>query len=169
MTHCPDCGHENFAGADRCDSCGHDLQPLSLPRARTALQRRIMETPLRDLDPAPALTVKPAEPIQSVIRQMQDRRVGSALVLDHGKVVGIFTERDALTRVAGRGLDLKRVPVGQVMTREPKTLKEDDTLAYAMHCMAVGNYRHIPVVAEGKDPRFVSVRGVLRYLNEKGR
>lgn len=166
MTKCPDCGHENFPGADRCDSCGHDLQPIGLPEPRGGLQRCIMETPLKELEPQPALTLPPTEPLNRVIRLMQERRLGSALVVERGKVVGIFTERDLVTRVAGRRLTLDEVPVGQVMTREPKTLQDSDTLAYAMNCMAVGNYRHIPVVAEGKPPRFVSVRGVLRYLHD---
>jgi CBS domain-containing protein len=169
MINCPDCGHENFAGADHCDHCGRDLQAHGLPALRAGLQQRIMETPLRELDPAPALVVPPTEPLGAVIRLMQERRIGSALIVDNGKVVGIFTERDALTRVAGRGLNVDKVPVSRMMTRNPKVLRDDDTLAFAMHCMAVGSYRHIPVVADGRPPRFVSVRGVLRYLNEHTR
>lgn len=167
---CPDCGHGNIDGVDSCEHCGQDLRSLDVvPRPKTGLQRRIMETPLRELEPPTALTVPPGEPIGSVIHLMQTHRHGSVLVVEDGHLVGIFTERDVLNRVAGRRLDLNRVPVSRVMTRDPKVLRDDDTLAFAMHRMAVGSYRHIPIVRDGKPPAFVSVRGVLRFLNEHAR
>jgi len=166
---CPDCGHENLDGADGCEHCGQDLSSLDIPRGRDGLQRRIMETPLRDLNPAEALTVPPAEPIARVIALMQTHGYGSVLVVEGERLVGIFTERDVLNRLTGRKLDLDRTPVSRVMTRDPKVLREDDTLAFAMHRMAVGSFRHIPIVREGKPPAFVSVRGVLRYLHEHAR
>jgi CBS domain-containing protein len=166
---CPDCGHENLDGVNDCEHCGQDLSSLDIPRARSGLQKRIIETPLRDLNPAPALTVAPGEPIASVIAMMQKHGHGSVLILDGGRLVGIFTERDVLNRLTGRKLDLDRTPVSRVMTRDPKSLRETDTLAFAMHRMAVGSYRHIPIIREGKPPAFVSVRGVLRYLHEHAR
>jgi len=70
------------------------------------------------------------------------------------ELVGIFTERDALNRLTGTARDLDTLPVSEVMTREPRALREEDTLAYAMNCMAVGSYRHIPVLTPGRPPRF---------------
>jgi CBS domain-containing protein len=166
---CPDCGHDNIGGVDLCDHCGQDLRSIDIPTARSGLQRAIMETPLRDLDPMPALTAAPADSIAQVVRLMRDKRQGSVLVMDGGRLVGIFTERDALNRLTGRDFDPGRVLVKDVMTREPKTLRDEDSLASAMHCMKVGSYRHIPILAQGKPPRFISVRGVLRYLNEHAR
>lgn len=163
---CPDCGHDNIGGVDACDHCGQDLRSIDIPTPRAGLQRCIMETPLRDLSPAPALTVAPRDPVARVVRQMRERHMGSVLVMEGADLVGIFTERDALNRLTGRPDDLETLPVGQVMTRDPKVLRDEDTLAYAMHCMAVGSYRHIPILGSGRPPRFVSVRGVLRYLNE---
>ena len=166
---CPDCGHVNMDGLDACEHCGQDLRSIDIPTPKTGLQRRIMETPLRELSPAPALTVSPQDPVSKVVRLMRERRVGSVLVMDGPELAGIFTERDALNRLTGRSYDLDRLPISQVMTRDPKVLRDEDTLAYAMHCMAVGSYRHIPVMGPGRPPRFVSVRGVLRYLNEHAR
>ena len=167
---CPDCGHDNIAGVDACEHCGQDLRSIDiLPGPTTALQRRILETPLRELRPPAALTVAPSDSVAGVIAQMQTHGHGSALVMDGRRLVGIFTERDVLNRVAGKKLDLDRLPVSRVMTRDPKVLREDDTLAFAMHRMAVGSYRHIPILSEGKPPAFVSVRGVLRYLHEHAR
>jgi CBS domain-containing protein len=107
--------------------------------------------------------------VASVIRLMQEKRQGSVLVMENDRVVGIFTERDVLKRPTDVRADLETLPVRSVMTRDPRTLGDDDTLAYALNCMAIGSYRHIPVVRPGTPPRFVSVRGVLRYLHEHGR
>jgi CBS domain-containing protein len=167
---CPDCGHDNIDGVDTCDHCGQDLRSIDvLPRRKGKMPRQVLDTPLRDLLPLPALTVAPADPISKVIGLMQEHRHGSALVMEGERLVGVFTERDVLNRVAGRRIDIERVPVSRVMTRDPKTLRDDDTLAFAMHRMAVGSFRHIPILQEGTPPRFVSVRGVLRYLHEHAR
>ena len=163
---CPDCGYDNYEGTDSCEHCGQDLRSIDVPTAGSGLQRTIMETPLKELDPPAALTVAPTDPIAGVIRLMQDNRQGSVLVVDRGRLVGIFTERDVLNRVAGEDLDIERLAVSEVMTREPKVLRDDDTVAFALHRMAVGSYRHIPIVQKGKPFRFISVRGVLRYLHE---
>ncbi len=166
---CPDCGHANMDGLDACEHCGQDLRSIDIPRPTHGLQRRIMETPLKDLDPATALTVAPSDAVFQVIAKMKAQRLGSALVVDRGRLVGIFTERDALEKVAGRRLDTKKIPVRDVMTPDPTVMREDDTLARAMHQIAVAGYRHLPVVDEGKPLRFISVRGVLRYLNDHAR
>jgi CBS domain-containing protein len=166
---CPDCGHDNIGGNDLCDHCGQDLRSIDIPTGRAGLQRTIMETPLRDLAPAPALTVSPRDPVARVVRLMREARQGSALVMEGNELAGIFTERDALNRLTGASHDLETLPVGQVMTRDPKVLRDEDTIAYAMHCMSVGSYRHIPILGPGRPPSFVSVRGVLRYLNDHAR
>ena len=163
---CPDCAHENIDGIDSCEHCGQDLSSIDIPVPGTGLQRTIMETPLRDLAPAPALVVSPRDSIFQVVHLMRERRQGSVLVMDGTALLGIFTERDALNRLTGRSYDPHTLKVSEVMTREPKVLRDEDTLAVAMHCMAVGSYRHIPIVGADLPPRFVSVRGVLRYLND---
>ncbi len=166
---CPDCGHDNIDGADACDHCGQDLSSVDVPGPKAGLQRAIMETPLRDLQPALALTVSPRDPVSRVVRLMSEKRQGSALVMEGRTLVGIFTERDALVRLTGRTYDAETLAVSEVMTRDPKVLRDEDTLAYAMHCMAVGSYRHIPILGKDGAPRFISVRGVLRYLNDHAR
>jgi CBS domain-containing protein len=163
---CPDCSHDNLAGSDACDQCGQDLSALDVPTPREGLQRAIMETPLKEVGLHPPNIVAPATPVLEAIRLMQQTRHGSVLVVETGKLVGIFTERDFLDRLALEQPDLSAVPVRDVMTPEPQALTEDDVLAFALHRMAVGHYRHIPVVKDGHPVGFVSVRGLLRYLAE---
>src|SRR5262245_39674729 len=166
---CPDCGHDNIDGLDACDHCGQDLRSVDIPSPRSGLQRTIMETPLRDLFPPQALTVFPRELVSQVVHLMREKRQGSVLVMDGNNLAGIFTERDALLWLIGTSQNFDRLSVSQVMTRDPKILRDGDTLAYALHCMAVGNYRHIPILEPGLPPRFISVRGVLAFLNEMAR
>jgi CBS domain-containing protein len=163
---CPDCGHDNLAGSDTCDHCGQNLSSLDIPTPGEGLQRAIMETPLRDVGLHPPNIVAPSASVLEAIRLMQQTRHGSVLVVEGGKMVGIFTERDFLDRLALEEKDLASLPVRDFMTPEPQALTEDDMLAFALHRMAVGHYRHIPVVKDGHPVGFISVRGILRYLAE---
>ena len=166
---CPDCGHGNLDGVDVCEHCGQDLSSVDVARPKGRMQRAITETPLRDLNPAPALTVPPGEPVANVIRLMRDNGQGSVLVVEDDRLVGIFTERDIVNRLTTAPRDLDTLPISEVMTRDPKALREDDTLAFALHRMAIGHYRHVPITQEGKPLRFISVRGVLQYLHARAR
>ena len=76
---CPDCGHDNIDGVDACEHCGQELRSIDIPRAKSGLQRTIMKTPIRELDPLPALTVAPNESVAGAIRLMQKERHGFRL------------------------------------------------------------------------------------------
>jgi CBS domain-containing protein len=162
---CPDCGTDNLAGVDSCEECGQDLRSLDIPSAKDGLQQVLVETPLRDVGLLPPNIVAPGDSVLEAVRLMQKTRHGSVLVVDNGKLVGIFTERDVLDRLAGEEVDLERLPVQVVMTPKPQYLGEDDALAFAVHRMAVGHYRHIPVLRDGHPVGFVSIRGVLKFLS----
>ena len=89
---------------------------------------------------------------------------GRTLVaFDGDQMVGIFTDRDAVVKVAGRTIG--SAAVRDVMTPDPVVLRPDDTLAVAIHKMAVGGFRHIPVVdAAGRPTAVVSAADVFRHL-----
>jgi len=87
------------------------------------------------------------------------------LVLDSsGKLVGIFSERDLLLKVAGDNPPVLDRPVREVMTANPETVTPDDSLAFVLHKMDVGGYRHVPVVDQGQPLGVVSVRDMLHHL-----
>jgi CBS domain-containing protein len=82
-----------------------------------------------------------------------------------GRLAGIFTERDVLTRVVGRDLDARRTLLGEVMTRNPEALTASDRVAYAIHCMSVSGFRTIPLVdAERRPIGVITVSDVVRWL-----
>ena len=95
---------------------------------------------------------------------MQEHRVGCVVVEDGGRLVGILTERDALLKLAGRPLE--GIAVRDVMTPDPVVLRVDDTIAVAIHKMAVGGFRHIPLVRDGRVTAIVSARDLSHHLVE---
>ena len=58
-------------------------------------------------------------------------------------------------------------PISQFMTADPVTLETSDKIAYALHKMNVGGYRHMPILFEGKLAGVISIRDILRYLTER--
>jgi CBS domain-containing protein len=162
---CPDCGYENIAGSETCEDCGHDLAGLDLPVPTTKLQKKIMEDALVKLNPASPISVSPVTPVAEAIQLMKHHQYGCIFITDSGRLAGIFTERDVLTKLAGRNLDLNRLTVSDVMTTNPETLTEKDTVAYALNKMSVGGYRHLPIMKGDEPIGLVSVRGIMSYIS----
>jgi CBS domain-containing protein len=118
------------------------------------------------LSPAEPICLSETATVHEAVRTMLARRQAGVLVTDgQGRLAGIFTERDVLTRVVGRDLDARRTPLGEVMTRNPEALTASDRVAYAIHCMSVAGYRTIPLVdAERRPIGVVTVSDVVRWL-----
>mgnify|MGYP000898359506 FL=1 len=93
--------------------------------------------------------------------RMAEAKVGAMLILDHGKLTGIFTERDILNRVVAKRLDPDATPLSQVMTSDPRTISADKPLAHALVMMDEGGYRHVPVMDSGQPVGMVSARDAL--------
>ena len=93
---------------------------------------------------------------------MAEQSVGAILVVDDsGRLIGLFTERDALNRVVARGLDPEQTPLAAVMTDKLQTATPDKTLGHALHLMFEGGFRHLPVVEDGRPVGMVSARNAL--------
>lgn len=160
---CPSCGFENLMGADACANCGSDLMTSDIPVAATEFERLLTQVPLSALAPRPCVTAAADTAIADVLRTMRDSREAGIVVTDPGgRVVGIFTERDALLKVAGR--DLPDGPISTVMTADPVVLRADDSLAVAIQKMAVGGFRHVPIVADGRPVGIVTSHDVFRHV-----
>ena len=118
------------------------------------------------LGPAEPVCLNETATVQEAIERMLARRQAGVLVVDGGGgLIGIFTERDVLTRVAGQGREARRTLLGEVMTRDPEALRPGDRVAYAVHCMSVAGYRTVPLVdADRKPVGVVTVSDVIRWL-----
>ncbi len=122
----------------------------------------MFEQPIGELmDERKLLLAAPSMTVSQAASEMQRRAVGAVLVLDQGKLVGIFTERDAVYRVIAAGLDVHTTPLGQVMTPQPRTLGPERRYGVALLMMHEHGFRHVPVVANGKVLGIVSSRLAL--------
>jgi CBS domain-containing protein len=99
--------------------------------------------------------------VAEAARIMRSRRVGALLVMEGGRLAGIFTERDALFRVIAEGRDPEATPLHEVMTRDPRTISPDRPFGHALHIMYEGGFRHVPVVRDGRAIGVVSARDAL--------
>ena len=167
MAVCPDCGFENIQGADVCESCGQSLTALSKPQAHTPLSQSIIGEQIEKLTPVPPVTVAPDTPVGEVLNLMVDKHIGCVLVVEKDCLIGIFSERDALLRLNTEANNQRNEPISNFMTESPGTLEMHDKIAFAIHKMAVGGYRHVPIMAEGRPTGIISIRDILRYTTEK--
>jgi CBS domain-containing protein len=94
-------------------------------------------------------------------RLMKKHRVGALMVVEHGHLAGIFTERDAVFRVLAESRDPEKTRVADVMTTNPKTISPDKAVGHALLMMYEGGFRHVPVVERGKPLGMISARDAL--------
>jgi CBS domain-containing protein len=162
---CPNCGHDNLPGSEECNSCQQDLTQLDRPCGHDRVERSLMEDQVRALRPRKPITIRPTATIREAIQAMLEHNLGALLVVDRdGKLMGMFSERDLLTRVAGLHEPFDELPVAQFMTANPETVTAEDTLAFAIHKMDIGGYRHLPILTAGKPTGVISVRDMLRHI-----
>jgi CBS domain-containing protein len=168
MIICPYCDHENLPGADECEQCGNALSDVNLPVPATKLERSLLRDRVGRLTSMPPLTVSLQTPIREVLRLLHERQIGCLMVVDQGRLVGIFTERDALRKLGADAAALGARPVSEFMTPHPQTLPLDAKIAFAVQRMDLGGCRHVPIVSRSGEPLgIVSVRDILKYLTEK--
>lgn len=165
---CPSCGHENIDGIDRCEECLASFRQLDIPSADAAegLARSVMEDNLGRLHQDESISVAPEAPALDVVQLMKNSNSGCALVVDGGKLVGIFTEHDVLKRVNGGG-NLAALHVKELMSLNPETLNEKDSVAEALNKMSLGRYRHIPFQKADGTYAVASIRSVLKYIAQE--
>jgi len=169
MIICPYCDAENISGVDTCDHCGQPLSDLHLPTPASHVEQCLLRDRLRTLPPNRTVTsVTPDTPVGDAVKLLALQSIGCVVVTENERLVGIFSERDVLMKLNARLSELAHHPVSEFMTANPQSLDREAKVAFALHSMAVGHYRHVPIVDEQSRPTFIiSVRDVLQYLTEK--
>ncbi len=117
--------------------------------------------------PQDLATVTSKVSVAEVSELMATRRIGAILVVEKGKLAGIFTERDALVRVIAKGVDPKKTTVGEVMTKNPDTIQPTESVQTALDLMAERGYRHLPVMDEGQLYGIISIRDLYRSVKQQ--
>ncbi|HEY7329613.1 MAG TPA: CBS domain-containing protein [Gemmataceae bacterium] len=162
---CPHCAYDNLPGSEHCENCQADLTQLDQPVAQDRVERSLMEDQVSQLQPRQAITLLPSATVKQAIDVMMRHDIGALLIVDEtGKLVGMFSERDLLTKVANPTVDHSMRPVKDFMTPKPTMVRPTDTLAFVLHQMDVGGYRHLPVHKEGQPLGVISVRDMLRHM-----
>jgi CBS domain-containing protein len=131
-----------------------------LSPVRRACQQRVRVLPTDDY-----VAVSPYTPLSHAIEAMKNDEGGCVIVSDDGRVAGIFTERDLLTKVIGQNIDMES-PISEWMQRSVETLSPDATVGDAVRLMNEKSFRNIPLVRKGELVGSISVFDIITYLAE---
>ncbi|MBI1882883.1 MAG: CBS domain-containing protein [Chlamydiae bacterium] len=168
---CPACGSQNLAGEDRCEQCFHSLMQRDLPRAKKddAIQSVMMTAPILELLTGKDLLVaSTTDTVQKIVKIFQKENKNCILVYKKKKMVGIISFRDLLLKVTGKIEDLSKVKAEAIMTPNPEYVRAEDPIAYAVNKMAMGGFRHLPVLARDGTPlSIIMIKDVLKYLSKR--
>ncbi|MDP6444899.1 MAG: CBS domain-containing protein [Pirellulaceae bacterium] len=168
MIDCPNCSSENIDGADACEQCGQSLSDLHLPTPATEVERALLTDRVGVLPPKEVIAVTPTTTVADALSLLVEKKIGCLVVVDDDETVGIFTEVDAVRKINDALDDLQDRPIGDFMTPNPQRLEAGAKIAFAVHRMDLGGYRHVPIVdANGRTTGVISARDILRYLSEK--
>jgi len=128
------------------------------------LRVSILHEPLSVLDLNSPICVPPQTPVGDAVRLMKEERIGALLVMDHGQLRGVFTERDVLKKVVGTSVGLDTA-VEALMTERPACLHQDDAIVFALKLMHEGGFRHVPLLDRHDRPvSIVSVKDVVEFV-----
>jgi CBS domain-containing protein len=101
--------------------------------------------------------------VLETVRAMVERNIGAVPVLQNGKLVVIFSERDLMSRVVAEGRDPRSTCMAEVMTDDPLTVTVNEDLEHCMTLMRRHNFRHLPVCHDGQLVGIVSLRDILLH------
>jgi CBS domain-containing protein len=107
------------------------------------------------------LLAPPQTSVSEAARLMAKRKISAVMVVEGGRLVGIFTERDAVYRVVAKERDPRTTRLAEVMTPDPKTVAPDESFGYAMLMMYERGFRHAPVIEDRRPVGMVSARKAL--------
>jgi CBS domain-containing protein len=96
----------------------------------------------------PLTTVDPSDTVEHAVKLMRDRDIGAVMVLDGGKLIGIFTERDCLHKITATGLNPSQVLVKEVMTKQVRFINQEMEISQGLALMTERFLRHLPVLDE---------------------
>lgn len=160
---CPLCGEWNIEGSDHCENCLADLAAVDVPVTAQPGAETEFNTPLVSLRVLRPVVVAPGTPVREVIARLRVEPDTAAVIVRQDVVVGIFTERDVLKRIVGHEERLNE-PVERWMTEDPVILRDTDTIAVGLHKMAVGGFRHLPLVHDNELVGIVSGSDLLVWF-----
>jgi len=108
----------------------------------------------------------PSASAREAALMMRERRVGAVMIVDHGRLLGIATERDLVFRLLALDRDPAATTLAEIMTERPETLSPDDSAISALEKMRTGRYRHLPVLRGEEVCGMVSIRDLHEAVRQ---
>ena len=121
------------------------------------------------IEDRPLVHVAMTDTVRDVALRMREKNVGAVAVLDGGKLVGIFSERDVVTRIVAENLDASQTLIGVVMTKELIVADPSEDIGDAVQKMVAGKCRHLPIVKGGNLLGMISIRDLLQIDDERNK
>ena len=112
-------------------------------------------------------SASPDEPVETVAARLAEKRIGALPIVDGGRVIGMFSERDVIYGLAQHGAELMNKRVSEVMTAPAITVSSDTPVLSALSLMTRRRIRHLPVVDADRIVGFVSIGDLVKYRIEK--
>jgi CBS domain-containing protein len=109
------------------------------------------------------LNVEPEAALAAAVKILGERKIGAVLVMSHGRIEGILSERDIVRVLAERGAAVLDEPVSSVMTRKVVSCRQNDTVAAIMEIMTLGKFRHLPVVEGERVVGLISIGDIVKW------
>lgn len=109
----------------------------------------------------------PESSVAEAVAMMTERHIGAVMVARDGRLAGIFTERDVVTRIVHAGRDARTTQLSAVMTAQPETIAPDETAGEALELMVRRGCRHLPIVDQGRIVGMVSIRDLFGAVREQ--
>lgn len=113
------------------------------------------------------VTAPPTLPVAEALAILDEKRIGSILIMEKGAIAGILSERDIVRALAKRGAACLEGPVSAMMTRKVITCAPHQSIAEVMQIMTEGRFRHVPVVQSGRLAGMVSIGDVVKWRLEE--
>jgi CBS domain-containing protein len=146
------------------ESAGQKRVPRT-PADKTNAPRAVRKDSVGLLETDDYVCIQPSTPLSEAIERMREDEGGCAIICEETRIVGIFTERDLLTKIIGKQVDMSS-PVSDWMTTTVETLTPAATIGDAVRVMNEKGHRNIPVVQDGQLVGSISVFDVITYLAE---
>ncbi len=167
MLVCPACGAEDLIeGSDECEFCNQPLTDLSIHVPKSSVEAALVRDKVSSLPVHPPVMIPPTTTVGEALTIMVEQGIGCILIVKEEKLVGIFSERDALLRLGILASEKSELPISEFMTAHPAMISTHDKIAFALHKMDLGGYRHLPLMEGDKPVSLISIRDLLKYITE---
>ena len=112
------------------------------------------------IDGQNTISLPPGTTVRAATKVMAKHKIGAVPVTESGRLIGIFTERDLISRVIAREVNPDATCLSDVMSPDPQTIDAAEAPGKALQMMRDGGFRHLPVMQKGQLLGIVSIRDI---------